>query len=270
MLKLGRLPARYTRASMIKSQIVAMNFALLGPPPASSDDYVSAVDAATGGNWGMMGNDQVGDCTIADCAHQVMLRTANASKIVIPTLAQVMGAYTDITGYDPSQTDSQGNNPTDRGADELTVMNYMQKTGLAGHKIDAHANLNPTNLNNIRWTVQLYGCSRIGLAVTDTMFDQFQRGQPWEPVDGAQVLGLHDIPVVRYIRDGLTTMFLVETWGTTFPATDAWFKWVLPDGTPVVEEAHVESSGDFLRATGVSPSGLDHDQMIAEMSAVSE
>ena len=269
-LRLGRLPARYTRASMIKSQIVAMNFALLGPPPASSDDYVSAVDAVTGGDWGIDGNDVAGDCTAADCSHGLMLRTANASTIVIPTTAQTLSLYSDITGYDPSQSDVQGNNPTDRGADELTVMNYMQKVGLLGHKIDAHANLNPTNLTNIQWTIQIYGACRLGILCTDSMIDQFQNGQPWEPVKGAQVEGGHDVPLVRYMRDGLTTEYFVVTWGTVHPVSPNFMTWVLEDGTPVVEEAHVECASDFLRATGVSPSGLDHDQMIAEMLAVAE
>jgi hypothetical protein len=268
MLKLGRRPARYTRASMIRSQIVAMNFALLGPPPASSDDYVSAVSAATGGDWGMMGNDTAGDCTIADCAHQIMLRTANASTIVIPTLAQVMAVYSDISGYDPSQTDSQGDNPTDTGADELTVCNYMQRYGLAGHKIDASANLNPTNLMNLRWTVQLYGASRLGILCTDTMIDQFQNGQPWEPVDGAHVEGGHDVPDVLYVRDGLTTMHFVVTWQKLHPVTEAFLKWVLPDGRAILEENHAECASDFLKASGVAPSGLNHDQMLRELQAV--
>lgn len=269
-LKFGRRPARYTRASMIRSQIVAMNFALLGPPPASSDDYVSAVDAVTGGDWGIDCNDVCGCCTISDCAHQVMLRTANASKIVIPTPSQVLAMYSAISGYDPSQTDSQGNNPTDTGCDELTVEAWMQKTGLDGHKTDAYANLNPTNLSNLKWTVQLYGCSRLGIACTDSMIDQFNNGQPWEPVAGAQVEGGHDVPLVRYITDGGSTMYFIVSWGRLQPVTESWLTWVLEDGTPVVEEAHIELASDFIRATGVSPSGFDHDQLVAEITNLAE
>lgn len=243
---------------MIKSQIVAMNFALLGPPPASSDDYVSAVDAATGGDWGMFLNDQYGDCTIADCAHQIMLRTANTSSIFKPTDAQVSNMYFGLTLG------------ADNGLDELTVMEDMRNRGLAGHKIDAHANLNPTNIANIQWTIQIYGACRLGILCTDTMIDQFQNGQPWEPVAGAQVEGGHDVPLVRYMRDGLTTEYFIVSWGKLHPVSPNFMTWVLEDGTPVVEEAHVECASDFLRATGVSPSGLDHDQMIAEMSAVAE
>ena len=47
-------------------------------------------------------------------------------------------------------------------------------------------------------------------------------------------------------------------------------KWKLDDGSAVFEEAHAEPADDFLRASGVSPSGLDHDQMLREMEAVSE
>ena len=263
-LKFGRRPARYTRASMIRSQIVAMNFALLGPPPKSSDDYVSAVDAVTGGDWGMMGNDSVGDCTCADCGHQLMLRTANASTIMIPTEADIIALYENF-GYVP------GKLSTDQGADELSVCNYMQKYGLLGHTTDAYANLNPTNLNSLKWTVQLYGCSRLGIACTDSMIDQFDKGQPWEPVAGATVEGGHDVPLVRYITDGGSTMYFVVTWGKLQPATEAWLTWVLEDGTPVVEEARMLSPPmTSSRPRACLHRGLDHDQMIAEMQAVSE
>lgn len=46
----------------------------------------------------------------------------------------------------------------------------------------------------------------MGIVVTDSMVDQFNRGQPWEPVDGAVIEGLHDVPAVRYITYGLTNV----------------------------------------------------------------
>lgn len=63
----------------------------------------------------MLGNDVVGDCTFASKGHQLMMVTANTGSILIPTTAQILAACSDLTGYDPSQTQPDGSNPTDQG-----------------------------------------------------------------------------------------------------------------------------------------------------------
>jgi len=115
VLKLGRKPARFTRASFARSHILARHLSDLGPAPPQSPDWVAAVMQQSPDGWTMLGNDAVGDCTIADCGHQEMLRTANVGAITIPTTEQVLTLYSAITGYNPSDPNS------DQGADELTV-----------------------------------------------------------------------------------------------------------------------------------------------------
>ena len=50
----------------------------------------------------MMDNAQLGDCTCAAAGHLIMEWTANAqSKTFTPSDAQIIAAYSAITGYNP-------------------------------------------------------------------------------------------------------------------------------------------------------------------------
>jgi hypothetical protein len=258
-LRYGRQPARYTRASFVRSHIMARHLGLLGPAPAASPDWVSAVVKQSPSGWGMDGNDQYGDCCFADSAHQEMLRTANVGTIWAPTTDQVLALYTAVTGFNP-------NNPsTDNGADELTVIQYLTQPGWLGHKLDGHANLDPTELEQIKWVVCLFGASRLGLNLPDSAMNQFNNGQPWAPVAGAQLDGGHDVPVVKYDANG--TLWVV-TWGRLQEVTPAFMAAKYADGTPYVEEAHAELAFDWVRKAGTAPSKLNLSQLQKDLAAV--
>ncbi len=248
ILKLGRLPARHTIASIRRKMRLGVALESLGPPPSVSDDFVSAVDKATGGDWQMLGNDQWGDCTCADTGHQVMLRTANASKIIIPTTDQVLALYSAITGF--KFTDA-----TDQGADELSVIEYLAKTGWLGMKVDASANIDPAQMDHVKWGVQLCGAVRLGINLTQGMMDQFDDGRPWDVGGNAAILGGHDVPVVKYDADG--TIWIV-TWGKLQAMTPACF-------AACVDEAHMEYSDEWLEATGLAPNGLDRATLLNDL-----
>ena len=259
VLKLGRKPARFTRASFARSHILARHLSDLGPAPPQSPDWVAAVMQQSPDGWTMLGNDAVGDCTIADCGHQEMLRTANVGAITIPTTEQVLTLYSAITGYNPSDPNS------DQGADELTVIQYLTATGWLGRKLDGSANLDPTQLDQLKWAVCLFGASRLGLNFPDSAMNQFNAGQPWDYVAGASLAGGHDVPIVKYDRDG--TIWIV-TWGQLWPVTPAFMAAKFGDGTPYVEEAHAELAFDWINATGNAPSGFDLKALMEELNSV--
>jgi len=85
-LKLGKLTARHDpRALLLASYVTAA----LPTPPASCD-----LSTKVGASWGMMDNDQVGDCTCAAAGHLLMEWTANAGKkMFAPTDKQIIAAY---------------------------------------------------------------------------------------------------------------------------------------------------------------------------------
>jgi hypothetical protein len=150
----------------------------------------------------MDGNDTYGDCVIADCAHQEMLRTANAATIWMPSQLQILALYAYFQGYtgDPNNLNDIEAflAENDNGCDELTVIQYLASTGWSGRKLDGHANLDPTQLDQIKWAVCIFGASRLGLNLPDSAMNQYNNGQPWDYVPGAQLDGGHDVPVVKY------------------------------------------------------------------------
>jgi hypothetical protein len=267
-MKYGRKPARFTVASVLRSHILGRALTALGPAPAASPDWVSAVTTKSPSGWGMDGNDTYGDCVIADCAHQEMLRTANVGTIWIPTDLQALALYAYFQGYTGSPTNLAAieaylaNN--DNGCDELTVIQYLTSTGFLGRKLDGHANLDQTQMDQLKWAVCLFGASRLGLNLPDSAMDQFNNGQPWDYVAGAQLDGGHDVPLVKY--DAST--YYVVTWGQLQPVTPAFMAAKYADGTPYVEEAHAELAFDWMNAAGTAPDNLDVAQLVADLSAI--
>jgi hypothetical protein len=227
-------------------------------PLVTSNDWRRAVNAVTGGDWGMLGNDTAGDCTFADAGHQVMLHTANAGTIIIPTTADVLSAYSADTGYDPAQTDAQGNNPTDQGDDETAVCRFMMKTGICGQRSAGAAMVDPTNFDHIRWCVEIFGACRLGITVSDEMVTQFQDKQPWT-VLGTSNPGGHDVPVVYCDAD----YAWVVTWAGEQPIA-----WSLMAQPAFLQEAHAEVYPDFVRSTGTTPRGFSLAQMLGDMQAL--
>lgn len=247
----GRLPAVHTLPTLRWALALAPFLDALGAPPAQSSDYVSAVMKQAPAGWGIFLNNRLGCCTVADSCHQVMLHTANAGSIVIPTDQDCLAAYEAVSGYTPS------NPASDRGADENTVCQYMQTTGIAGQKSAGHAYVDPANIEHIKWTVQIFGACRLGIIVDGQMEDQFSSHQPWTTPAAADdpTIGGHDVPVVKYDAD----YAWVVTWGALQPVA-----WSLMTQPQFLEEAHCETYPDWVRAGGTAPSGFNLDGLLAK------
>jgi hypothetical protein len=269
-MKYGRKPARFSAASFQRSHVMRSALAALGAPPATSPDWVSAVMKQSPGGWLMDGNDNYGDCVIADCAHQEMLRTANVGTIWIPTQLEVLALYAYFQGYTGDPANQSAIEAylaeNDMGCNELTVINYLTRSGWLTRKLDGHANLDPKQLEQIKWTVCIFGASRLGLNLPTTAVEQFNKGEPWAPVAGARFGGGHDVPVVKYDGD----YFYVVTWGQIQPVTPAFLAAKYADGTPYLEEAHAELALDWVNQAGTCPAKLDLAQLQAELSLIAE
>ncbi|HEX4786746.1 MAG TPA: hypothetical protein VH350_20570, partial [Candidatus Sulfotelmatobacter sp.] len=82
-LKLGKGVARHDPRTLLLASYVTT---ALPAPPASAD-----LTAKVGASWGMMDNDQIGDCTCAAAGHLIMEWTANAGKkMATPTDKQIV------------------------------------------------------------------------------------------------------------------------------------------------------------------------------------
>lgn len=251
--KLGRRAPLYSTASFKRHSYMLALLDTLGPPPAQSADFTLAVTVP----WGMFLNDQLGDCVCADTAHNLMLRTANAGSIVVPTDAEVLALYEAVGGYVP------GDPSTDQGCMENDMCAYLMATGFCGHKSVATAPvfmgvLTPASINHLKWACQIFVGARLGVNLPQSAEDQFGQGLPWDVGGDMSILGGHDVNLMGYD----SKYVYVSTWGTIQKATWPWVE-------RYTEEAHMEAWPDAIAASGTTPANFSLNTMVADMALLS-
>jgi hypothetical protein len=215
------------------------------PPPAQ--DWTAGVTA-----WGMMMNDQVGDCTIAAAAHAVQVWSVNAGAMVTVPDPTILGTYEKWDGY------VAGDPTTDNGGIALDVLNDWHQEGLDGHTLVAFADPSVANLTEIRQSIALFGGVYIGLQLPITA----QTQDVWDvvPGGGANAVkdswGGHCVFVPKYDQDGFTCI----TWGQLKTMTLAFFE-------TYCDEAHALLGQNWLTVQG-SPVGFDQVQLLTDLHSI--
>jgi hypothetical protein len=248
-LKLGKQTARHDPRTLLLASYITT---ALPAPPASFD-----LTTKVGASWGMMENNNLGDCTCAAAGHLLMEWTANSGKkMFTPTDKQIVAAYSAITGYNPTT------GANDNGAVEVDVLNYWRQSGIAGHKIGAYAALEPSNHTNVMDSVYIFEGCYIGLQLPLSAQTQTQNNQPWSvPPGGATGNGKpgswggHAVPVVAYDARGVT----VVTWGALQVMTWSFFDTYCDEGYAII-------SNDYLNGKKQAPQGFSLVQLKADLA----
>jgi hypothetical protein len=199
-------------------------------------------------DWGMMKNNDLGDCTIAGCGHLVQLWTQNTSSRVTISDAEIVSYYEKWAGYDPS------NPSTDAGAYELEVLNKWRKQGLSGHELLAYAAVNPLDARHVKQAICLFGGLYLGLSLplSATYTD------PWVITDKESEPGSwggHCVVICGYDLDYITCI----TWGQLKRMTWSFFG-------KYCEEAYALLSQDWLAHFGNGV--LDQQALMNDLQAV--
>jgi hypothetical protein len=163
------------------------------PKPAATIPVPAVAD------WGMDGNDQLGDCGAAGVDH------------LFKAAAAVIGlAETFPAGDQVSRYYLQYNHGQDVGVVLSAFLTYVRRHGFCGHKVRNFARIDPHNLPMLKTAVYLYNAAYTGIQVTRSMQQAFEDHEPWT-VDELRepVIGGHCVPVVAY--DGACVY--VVTWG---------------------------------------------------------
>lgn len=244
-VKLGKLPVRHDARTLHADTY----FGAVSPPPPAVD-WQGRVP-----HWKMYANDSIGDCTCATVGHFIEQWTTDATGAEIDvTDADVVHAYSAITGYNPADPS------TDQGANELDVLNYWRKTGVAGHQIAAYVKLDVKNHDQIKQAVNLFGGVYIGINMPKSAQSQTGPGKTWVVTAGpngvAGSWGGHAVHVGQY--DG--TKLSLVTWGA--PQAMSWSFW-----DAYVEEAYAIVSKDFFNGDK-DPQGFDIATLQADLAAI--
>ena len=250
-MKLGKLSPRIDSRTLRLAKYLKD----LPPPPDSKDNTRGIAD------WGMMLNDDLGDCTIAACAHAVQVWTANSgTEVTIPD-ADVLKYYEDWDGYVPSDPN------TDQGGVEIDVLNLWRKNGFSGHQLLAYVDPDPKDILHIKQSIVLFGGVYIGLALPLSA----QKQEVWDVQKSNWLVRLfssgsssdenepgswggHAVFVPAYNQTGPVCI----TWGQLKQMTWAfWLKYC--------DEAHTLLSQDLVRAGSI---GFDADTLQADLRFV--
>lgn len=171
-------------------------------------------------DWGVFANDQYGDCVWAGAAHETMLWNKVVGVDIPFDDKSVLSNYTAVTGFDPSDP------TTDEGTDMQLAASYRRTTGILDavgmrHHIHAYVAIDPKNLDTVAVATYLFGAVGIGIVFPGSALDQFNKGQPWDVVEGAQPDGGHYVTCVGRNEKG---NLLVVTWGKVQEMTPAFFQ----------------------------------------------
>ena len=258
--KMGLIVPRHTIQAARAMVALHAHLAALGVPPSASYPWAAAVEKRQGGNaWMMDGNDQYGDCVIADDCHQMMALTANgAGPYVCPTRTQALAQYALETGFDP--VTGAGDNGTDPTANAT----YLMSNGFLGHKLAGWGPIDIMNRNGIMWATHLFCGVKFCIQVPDFAFQGYQAGL-WDYTDQPyNIEGGHDILGIQYHLDSNgAPIYDVITWGKRIQMTERfWQKFGLM--------AIAVVSPDELQKTGVTATNLNMQQMLSDLTGVEQ
>jgi len=171
------------------------------PVIADSTDYSLPLP---NGLWGMLGNDQYGDCVEVALVNAICTQAQNA-KVQVPqyTTDQVLAMYSAITGFKKSDPS------TDNGTDPVDMLNWAQAQGL----IVGWGQVPINDLGRLATAINLFGCVIAAVQVPENWMDS----TTWD-ANGGPIEGGHAIVLPSYDRTGNCK---VETWAELVKLTPA-------------------------------------------------
>jgi hypothetical protein len=164
----------------------------------------------------MLGNDQYGDCVFAGGDHETMLIDNLASggktgyEAVKFKAINALEDYGVVTGFNPKT------GAGDNGTDPRDSFKYRQKTGLVDasgkrHKIAAYVAIPVSSIKKVLEGVFIFDAVGIGFEFPGSAMEQFNNGEKWDVVEGAQIEGGHYVPIVGKPDTGPDLAII--TWG---------------------------------------------------------
>jgi hypothetical protein len=212
------------------------------PAPSAS----VAVPGDNLANWGMLGNDQWGDCTIAGADHVILAdSTITSEPYSAPSLTAVEREYFGLTGG------------PDSGLQLSQVLQAWKSVGMFGNKISSYAPVHAQNTTLLQQCIEWFGASYVGVNLPQPAEGQFNPDGSgvWDLTGtsaDSQIEGGHCIVLVGYDADKLYAI----TWGAVVGITYRWWAQYAEEAWAVITQEFVARNGD---ARGISLAQLQAD-----------
>lgn len=251
MYKLGKTPAR-PNSVKFKFRKYSDPTALPTPPLRFGQFWRVNIP------WGVLGNDDFGDCVWAGAAHETMIWAAGGGKSIAPfTDKNVLSDYSAATGFDPKRIDE-----TDVGTDMQEAASYRKNTGIVDsrgrrHKIDSYVALTPGDIDELMLACYLFGPVGVGINFPGIADKQFDKAVPWDATP-SRVIGGHYIPVVGRNSKG---NILCITWGRLHAMTPDFIR-------KYNDESIAYLSFDWLTRELVTRDGFDLDTLRKDLKSL--
>lgn len=249
-LWLGRKPVRSDSRTLKLARYMT---------PKSLPALPASVDWGTGIiDWGMMLNDQYGDCTAAGAGHLFKLWNDKAVRQIVIHDTDILAFYELCTAAEGAEF-APGPPPlNDNGCAELDVLKQLKSIGFAGHKIDSYVSVNPQRHELIKAAIYFFGGCYIGVNLPLDAQNQgiWRTTDPQLHGDAAPgSWGGHCVILTAYDDNGLTCI----TWGQEKRLTWDWLD-------AYCDEAYALLAQDWLGTNAVSPGNFNMAQLTADLA----
>lgn len=255
-IKLGRKPRKFNPRVPHLSSFVSKMRSLAPAPPS---DWTEGMPE----NLGAMLNNSLGDCTCAGMFHGIQVWTNNNPLMFTTPDSNVLSVYEGACGYNPDDPS------TDQGGVEQDVLAYWLNQGipllnLGVNNLSAFYEVDPRNLNDVRWTINDCGFSYIGIDVPNYLMQNIEAGKTvWDAPsvgDDTTIEGGHCIILPASL---VTGNFKLISWGTIYEMTPGFF-------SQFCDEAYGLVDLTWITAKGTTPGGLTLTQLEAQMQGLKE
>lgn len=194
----------------------------------------------------------IGDCTCAEVGNTFVQWAYEGGSGFVPTDADIVAMYSAVSGYSPA------NPMSDVGSDVGTVENYMLNTGIQGHKFDAVANVDITDMNEMRLALNWFRGLDIGIKIPAGL--DISNLTVWDAVKDNNV-GAAEGHCMRWVGYDKNNVNYCVTWAGIQRVTTAFLQQNLM-------AAGANLSLDMLNKQGTY-NGLNLAQLTADIKAAS-
>ena len=225
------------------------------PDHPATVDHLSQIPPS---RWGMLGNNQYGDCGPADVFHDRMLVSKYLANVdIFPDTAAVLDLY------------KRSGNPNfpqdDNGVVMADMLAQVHKVGIISGgqmvKCVAYAQVDVTDLDEVHAAIAIFGSLSCGADLDKAQSDQTDAGKPWDYVSDSPEWGGHAFLIGKYTGDsgsGRPDIGLIS-WGSPMALTDSFWAHQVQEAWAVIWPEHL-TNRSFL--TGVDQSLLAQDYKI--------